>query len=359
LTFVCRAAWILGRGIRHFFNDCEEIMKTGFWIFLACGLLPGVVRASDPAKPRMIEKEVVLPASRAEVWHLWTTNEGIQKSVGVKGSDIELKRGGKFEIYFGMEMPPGRRGSEGCKILAFDPLEMLAFEWNAPPSIPELRDTGAKTQVVLRFADAGAGKTKVQFTQLGMGRGDAWDRYYAYFEKAWPNVFAHMEAYLNQTERATQNAAAPSDLNGLRHERLINAPAGEVWRAFTTGEGLKSWMATAADVDLRPGGKMRASYKKDAQLGDESTIENTFLVVVPERLMAVRCTKPPANFPFKTAFDQVWTVIYFDPVGEKQTRVRCHSLNYGTDEEAKKCREHFDKGNDWTIGKLKQYAEKK
>jgi uncharacterized protein YndB with AHSA1/START domain len=317
------------------------------------------LHAEEPKTKRLLEKEFVLPASRAEAWHLWTTNEGFRKSVGVKGTDIELKLSGKFEIYFGMDLPVGKRGSEGCTVLAYHPLEMLAFTWNAPPSIPELRDTGARTQVVIRFSDAGEGKTKVQFTQLGFGSGPSWDKYYAYFDKAWPSVFAHMDEYLKKGDRATKGIAAPSNLNGLLHERIINAPASELWQAFTTREGLKSWLAAEAKVDLKIGGKMLTTYKKGATLGDESTIENTYLAVLPERMVAVHCTKPPVDFPFKTAFAQVWTILYFDPVGEKQTRVRCASLNYGTDEEAQKCRKHFDWGNDLTINKLKEKFEKK
>lgn len=334
-------------------------MKRNLLLALVLCVATNPLLADEPKTKRTLEKEVVLSAPRAEVWHLWTTNEGFQKSVGVKGSDIELKLGGKFEIYFGMDLPAGKRGSEGCTILAYHPLEMLAFTWNAPPSIPDLRDTGAKTQVVIRFAEAGEGKTKLHFTQFGFGSGPAWDKYYSYFDKAWPTVLAHMEEYLKNDDRPTKNIAAPSNLNGLMHERTIDAPASEVWQAFTSGAGLKSWMAAEAQVDLKTGGKMLTTYKKGATLGDDSTIENTFLVVLPERIVAVHCTKPPADFPFKTAFAQVWTVLYFDPVNEKQTRVRCASLNYGTDEEAQKCREHFDKGNDWTINKLKEKFEKK
>src|SRR4029078_5070011 len=153
-----------------------------------------------------------------------------------------------------------------CTIMSYDPLEMLAFDWNAPPSIPELRDTGAKTQVVLRFSDAEGGKTKIHFMHSGMGSGAAWDKYYAYFDNAWPHVFAHMQDYLSKAERATEKATAPSNLNGLHHERTINAPVGEVWRAFTTGSGLKSWMAAAAEVVLKTGGKMLTTYKKDGKL---------------------------------------------------------------------------------------------
>ena len=68
-------------------------------------------QAGDPAG-RLLEKEIVLPVPRAEAWHYWTSNEGFQKSVGVQGSNVELKLGGKYEIYFSLEAPAGQRGSD-------------------------------------------------------------------------------------------------------------------------------------------------------------------------------------------------------------------------------------------------------
>jgi uncharacterized protein YndB with AHSA1/START domain len=235
---------------------------------------------------------------------------------------------------------------------------MLAFTWNAPPSIPELRDAGAKTHVILRFFDAGEGKTKLHLTQVGIGNGEAWDKYHAYFDGAWPKFLGWMQEYAAKAERPTKDAPPPSNLNGLSTQAIVNAPVADAWKALTTKEGLESWMAAHARVDLKVGGKMVATSVKSATLGDESTIENTYLTVVPERLIVIHCTKTPANFPFKNAIASVWSIIYFDPINEKQTRVRCTSLNFGSDEEARKCRDHFDKGSAWTIKKLQERLDK-
>ena len=55
------------------------------------------------------------------------------------------------------------------------------------------------------------------------------------------------------------------DLNGnhvLRHEITIVAPLQEVWNAFTTTEGLKSFVAPVASIDLKVGGIWEASYNR-------------------------------------------------------------------------------------------------
>ncbi len=303
---------------------------------------------------RMLQKEIVMNASRAEVWHLWTTNEGMRAALGLTGTDIDLKLGGKFEIYFSMSPPAGQRGSEGCTILSYDPLEMFAFTWNAPPTIPALRDKGAKTQVVVRFSTVDGEKTKVHLTHLGIGTGPEWDKYHAYFENAWPRFLSHMQEYTTKAQRPTKDVAPPATLNPLKHEGVIDAPASEVWKAFTTKEGMESWMVPKASMDLRVMGKMLTTYKKDATLGDEHTIENTILAYVPERMLSIRNTKAPKGFEFPKVFQSTWSVCYFEPITEKQTRVRVMGLNYGTDEESLKVRKHFEWGNDQVLKSLQK-----
>lgn len=55
----------------------------------------------------------------------------------------------------------------------------------------------------------------------------------------------------------------------------IDAGIDVVWKAFTTTEGIQSWMAPLANIDLTIGGNMRAKYNPKGKLGDETTIENT------------------------------------------------------------------------------------
>lgn len=160
-----------------------------------CLALSGVATSGAVAgEAREIHKQVTVAASPREVWQAWTTSEGIKSFFG-RDADIELAAGGKFEVYFALDAPKGSRGSEGCKVLAFLPQKMLAFSWNAPPSIPALRDAGAKTQVVLQFAPVRGGGTRVSLTQHGLGQGKQWDEYHAYFDRAWGNVLAGLQKH--------------------------------------------------------------------------------------------------------------------------------------------------------------------
>ena len=160
-------------------------MRTA-WMLLAMAAWTGV-SASD----RILRAELELPAPVPEVWKLWTTEEGLT-SFFAPGARIEAKVDGLYEIYFNPKAEPGMRGADGMRILAFEPERRLAFTWNAPPSIPEIR--GQRTMVVVELQPAGAGRTKLRFTHLGWGEGEKWDEAYAYFDKAWRTfVLPHLK----------------------------------------------------------------------------------------------------------------------------------------------------------------------
>ncbi len=142
--------------------------------------------------------------------------------------------------------------------------------------------------------------------------------------------------------------------NTLRHEAIIDAPVEAVWEVWTTNEGFKVLGVALAEIDFRMGGKMLTHYDPNGVLGDPNTIENTILSFEPLRMLSIRCTKPPATFPYKTAMERMWSVIYFEPVGLHRTRVILVGMGYTDDEESRKMREHFDKGNAWTLAKLKE-----
>ena len=93
--------------------------------------------------------------------------------------------GGAYEIYFSPESPPGFRGSEGCQILAVQPLEMISFTWNAPPSIPGIREQF--THVVIRLEHTLKG-TQVTLNHDGWGTSADWDQTYFYFNVAWNKI---------------------------------------------------------------------------------------------------------------------------------------------------------------------------
>jgi uncharacterized protein YndB with AHSA1/START domain len=145
---------------------------------------------------------------------------------------------------------------------------------------------------------------------------------------------------------------AEKSADKLVTEGVIDAPVDEVWAALCTKEGLESWNVAHAAVDLKVGGKMRTHYDPKGALGDPNTIENVILSFEPQRMLSIKVGHCPESFPFKSAIKTVWQVLHFEPIGPTRTRLQIIGLGYGSDDESRKLRDFFEKGNAYTIKKL-------
>jgi uncharacterized protein YndB with AHSA1/START domain len=163
---------------------------------------------------------------------------------------------------------------------------------------------------------------------------------------------------------APQGDSAKSMLNlatadqPLAHSAVIDAPVSAVWKAFTTTQGIKSWMVAEGEFDLRIGGKMKTGYAPGTDLNGPNAIENTVIAYDPERMLTIRNTKAPEKFPFKEAIEQVWTVIYFSPEGEDKTKVIIRMLGYRREDQFIQMRRFFMDGNQQTLDALAKHFKK-
>lgn len=147
------------------------------------------IGTAEAGSPKAVCKEALVAASLAEVWNAWTTPEGL-RSFFAPQVNMRLEAGGPFEILFNPASPEGSRGSEGCRVLAFAPPRVLAFSWNAPPSMPTVRRE--RTQVVVELEPLGERLTRVRLTHTGWKEGAEWDQAYAYFDIAWGKVLTSL-----------------------------------------------------------------------------------------------------------------------------------------------------------------------
>jgi uncharacterized protein YndB with AHSA1/START domain len=95
--------------------------------------------------------------------------------------------------------------------------------------------------------------------------------------------------------------AAPD--KALVFELTIPATRAEVWKAFTTSEGLSTWLTPGAVVDLRKGGGWTAHFPGGSTGG--GTIlsfvpeqEITMAAMAPEQFPTVRAERTNARFEF-------------------------------------------------------------
>lgn len=161
----------------------------------------------QPDDQRVFRAEITVRAPLDDVWRAWTTAEGVKSFFG-RDAVIELRIGGKYEVYFDLAAPEGSRGSDGCTVLAWQPRRMLAFTWNAPPKFPSVRRE--HTQVVLLFDPLAADRTRVRLAQHGWGDGAEWDQVFEYFSSAWPGVMENLRTTLEDAPRGPAASAEPT-----------------------------------------------------------------------------------------------------------------------------------------------------
>ncbi len=168
---------------------------------------------------------------------------------------------------------------------------------------------------------------------------------------------------IQKQDSTLSNAEAMLNLATARqplvHFATVNAPVKEIWDAYTTTKGIKSWMVAEGTIDLKIGGLMRSSYTPGSDLTGKDVIENKIISYDPEHMLTIQTVKFPDGFPFKNAILKVWTVLYFEPVGEKQTKVTCRMLGWDGSDESTQMRKFFMRGNQQELDELVKHFGKK
>lgn len=166
--------------------------------YIASRPAPSAQEPADAKTTEPLDVEAVVAAPIADVWRAWTTNEGVQEFFAPE-TNIELAIGGPYEFFFLPDAEPGSRGAENVHILSYVPMEMLSFEWDAPPHLPNARQH--RTWVVLFFDPKGENETHVRLVHLGWGEmkvkhpehAEEWDQARQYFARAWPHVLQSLQ----------------------------------------------------------------------------------------------------------------------------------------------------------------------
>lgn len=272
--------------------------------------------------------DIVIPASAREVWDALTTVDGVNAYYPSQPV-IEMVPGGKWDLH----------GGKPNRVLSFVPYEMFAATGSAPPQFPNVMRGG--TWGVFTFEPRLDGQILLSMVSLGWQPGEEWDRAFDYFLKNNP-VFLKMihrrfaQAPGASTERGQQSgspmprdvAATISAWRRLDKEIVIPAPLTEVWRAFTTSEGLASWAAPGARIELRPEGSIDWQAKTGDTAESEAGIGGEVLTFVPFRVLSHR-GQPVALESGGYRAAETWTVWRFDSLGAKSTRVRYTGIGWG------------------------------
>jgi hypothetical protein len=151
------------------------------------------------------------------------------------------------------------------------------------------------------------------------------------------------------------------ETNGDRVIRLsveVAASPEEIWRAFSTADGWKSFAVAFAEVEMKVGGIIETSYNAKARLGDPDNIKNEIVAYIPGRMMAIRCVQAPRDFKHQQEFFSTATVFEIVPMGKQKTWLLLTAVGYRAGEAFDDLFKKFRWGDAYTLEKLRARFEK-
>ena len=281
-----------------------------------------------------IVQEIEIDTPVEVVWRAFTTAEGF-KALGAAKARIDLRVGGKMLSHYD---PDGVLGDEGTienTILAFEPMRMFAFQISKPPKGFPFMSAYATTWSVATFEDLGNNRTRLRLAMLGYTEDPESQRMRAFFEQGNAWVLQHLkevlaggaaeEAPMSTPGSFAGDSAADDSLTPILVETIVKAPAAEVWKLWTTSEGIRSFLA-AAKVELRVGGPFEIYFDPDAPEGSRGSEGCVVLSYEPEHMLSFSWNAPPkfAHARFK----RTWVVVHVDPHGPHQSKVSLRHMGF-------------------------------
>jgi uncharacterized protein YndB with AHSA1/START domain len=142
----------------------------------------------------------------------------------------------------------------------------------------------------------------------------------------------------------------PAPGRALIFELTLPASIDDVWAAFTTSEGLSTWLTPGAVVDLRQGGEWTAHFPGGGTGG------GTILSFTPKREL-VMSAMAPETFPHVRA-ERTTATWQFSAVDAHSTRLVLRQTGWKDGEEWDKAYAYLADGNAQLLGTLHRRFEK-
>ncbi len=140
----------------------------------------------------------------------------------------------------------------------------------------------------------------------------------------------------------------------LRQEVVVDSTVEQVWRSFTTTEGLKTWAAPVVEFELKTGGKFYSNYTAGSHVGDPGTIYNTVLSYLPLRMMSFKIGLTNRFPEGPRHAGTLLAVAEFEPIGKHRTKVTLSMVGFGTGPEWDQVYTFFDANNPQALSSLRK-----
>jgi uncharacterized protein YndB with AHSA1/START domain len=135
----------------------------------------------------------------------------------------------------------------------------------------------------------------------------------------------------------------------------VAAPPEAVWAAWTTREGITSFMAPEAVIDARVGGAFHIHFDPLAAPGARGADDMRFLALQPPYFLSFDWNAPP-SLP-EARSQRSFVMLRLQPFDGGHTLLRLHHTGWGDGGEWDQAFAYFDRAWDMVLGHLRQRFE--
>lgn len=142
----------------------------------------------------------------------------------------------------------------------------------------------------------------------------------------------------------------------IAKQAVVKASVDAVWDAWTTTEGVKSFFASDARVEARPGGAFEIYFNPYGAPGAKGAEDMRFLALQPKRMLSFTWNAPP-YFP-EIRGQRTSVVVRMRPAGDGMTQVNLVHSGWGDGGQWDQVYAYFDKAWASVLANLeKRFAE--
>lgn len=125
----------------------------------------------------------------------------------------------------------------------------------------------------------------------------------------------------------------------LQYKTDIPAPIEDVWSAWTTEEGVKTFFAPKCLINLKPGGAYEMYFDLEAPLGSRGSEGCVFLAIEPMRMLSFTWNAPP-EIP-QIRIQRTHVTIDFKSVSNLQTHITLTHDGWGAGADWLSAKDYF------------------
>jgi uncharacterized protein YndB with AHSA1/START domain len=139
----------------------------------------------------------------------------------------------------------------------------------------------------------------------------------------------------------------------VRAETVVNAGVNQVWDAWTTNDGIKSFLAPDCNVEIRIDGPYQIFFDPEAEPGLKGADDMIVLAFQPRKMLSFTWNAPtlfPNVRPHRTH-----VVVRFFSEGDERTRVTLWHDGWGEGEEWDQAFDYFTRAWQQVVMPLLKY----